>query len=444
MYEKICRIREKYRCPLIAARDGTAAFAKGESDLRIVRKSILEDPLMDRVFEMAHETVAGGLNAGDGYGEVWIRDFNTFITVAMDVMPDGKVRECLDTFFRFQGEDGNIVDGYIPVEKADLDNPDGYAYRLSGTAPQFAAHKNTVETDQETSLIQAVFQYVEKSGNRGYLETVVDGKTVLERLEMALEFLYTHRYSREYGLIYGATTADWGDVQPEHAWGVAIDENTHFAIDIYDNAMLAIALDNLAEMAPDPSVRVRWNEAREKIVSNARKYLWDEKNRKFIPHIYLDGSPFPEDFDENKIYYHGGTAVAALAGMLTEDEIAHANDRMLENMRKAHAQTIGLTMYPTYPAGYFKSPGMYPYGYQNGGDWTWFGARMIWALAENGYIKEAYEELKPMLARVIENNGFNEWYTPAGEPMGSGTFRGEAGVLVTAIDMLRDWAEDKR
>jgi hypothetical protein len=26
--------------------------------------------------------------------------------------------------------------------------------------------------------------------------------------------------------------------------------------------------------------------------------------------------------------------------------------------------------------------------------------------------------------------------------MGSGTFRGEAGVLYTAIQMLRDWAEN--
>ena len=267
-----------------------------QSDLRIVRKSILEDPLMDRVFEMAHETVAGGLNAGDGYGEVWIRDFNTFITVAMDVMPDGKVRECLDTFFRFQGEDGNIVDGYIPVEKADLDNPDGYAYRLSGTAPQFAAHKNTVETDQETSLIQAVFQYVEKSGNRGYLETVVDGKTVLERLEMALEFLYTHRYSREYGLIYGATTADWGDVQPEHPWGVALDENSHLCIDIYDQAMFLIAIGNYTELLQDETEKNFWNTEQEEIRSAVRKWLWDEEKCKKMGMMF--------DVLEKDVAYH--------------------------------------------------------------------------------------------------------------------------------------------
>lgn len=414
--------------------------ASAATDLRNTRKAILEDNEMKTVREMAYRTVSSGLNAGDGYGEVWIRDFNTFITTAMDVMPDEMIQECLNTFFHFQGEDGNIVDGYLPISKADLNNPDGYKYRLSETAPQYAAHKNTVETDHETSLIQAVFQYVKKSGNTDYLKHVVNGRSVADRLEMALDFLLEKKMDSRYGLITGATTADWGDVQPEHAWGVEIDENTHYAIDIYDNAMLVLALEDYTGMISDPAKKEKWSEVKESIAGNVRKHLWDGKNRKFIPHIYLNGSPFPEGFDENMIYYHGGTAVAALAGLLSREEVGEANSRMLENVRKAGAQTIGLTMYPTYPAGYFKGVGMYPYGYQNGGDWTWFGARMIWALIENGYIEEAYNELRPMITRVIRNNGFNEWYTQSGEPKGSGTFRGEAGVLVTAIDMLMEWA----
>lgn len=63
-------------------------------------------------------------------------------------------------------------------------------------------------------------------------------------------------------------------------------------------------------------------------------------------------------------------------------------------------------------------------------------------MIENGFIKEAYEELRPMLQRVVKNKGFNEWYTQSGEPKGSGTFRGEAGVLVKAIELLREWAEN--
>lgn len=77
----------------------TSMYAYSEDELRIVQKNILEDPLMEEVDLMAHKTVSTGLNAGDGYGEVWIRDFNTFIQVAMDVMPDKDVQECLNTFF---------------------------------------------------------------------------------------------------------------------------------------------------------------------------------------------------------------------------------------------------------------------------------------------------------------------------------------------------------
>ena len=101
-----------------------------------------------------------------------------------------------------------------------------------------------METDHETSLIQAVYQYIRKSGNTDYLKSVVAGKTVEERMEWALRYLMGHKYNQEYGLITGATTADWGDVQPEHIWGVEIDENTHYTIDIYDNAMLVLAIDN--------------------------------------------------------------------------------------------------------------------------------------------------------------------------------------------------------
>ena len=190
-----------------------------EDPLKIVQKSILEDPLMEQVSRIAHHTVSTGLNAGDGYGEVWIRDFNTFIQVAMDVMPDQQVQECLNTFFHFQGEGGDIVDGYMDIRKANLNDPEGYRYRLSETCPQYAAHKNTVETDHETSLVQAVYQYVKKSQSTAYLQTVINGKTVEQRMDEALQYLMNEKFNKQYGLTTEATTADWGDVQSEHPWG---------------------------------------------------------------------------------------------------------------------------------------------------------------------------------------------------------------------------------
>ena len=400
------------------------------------KAKIENNSLMPKVDSMAKAVVATGFSAGSGYGEVWIRDYNTFIELSMDVLDDELIRRNLDVFFAFQEESGEVMDGFIDIKKADL----SYNYRFSKNAPEYAAHKNTVETDQESSLVQAVYKYVTKSGNKSYLQNELFGLKVIDRLEAAMNFLLNEKMAKEYGLITGATTADWGDVQPEHFWGVAIDENTHYTIDIYDNAMFVIALNNLIELCDNADKKAHWTKVRDELKQNVKKHLWDAENQKFIPHIYLNGSPFPASFDESNIFYHGGTGVAVMAGLLNNDEIVNSNNKMLENMRKAHAQSIGLTLYPTYPHGYFKNTMMYPYGYQNGGDWTWFGARMIMGLIENGFIAEAYDELQPMLARVVENNGFYEWYTPAGEPMGSGTYRGEAGVLYKCNQMLREWA----
>ncbi|SFU38499.1 alpha-1,2-mannosidase, putative [Porphyromonadaceae bacterium KHP3R9] len=398
---------------------------------------ILQDTLMMEVEKMALAVVQGGFNAGDGYGEVWIRDYNTFIELAMEVMPDREIQENLLTFFHFQGETGDIVDGFIPVEKAAT----GYNYRYSHSEPRYAAHKNTVETDQESSLIQAVWRYISKSGNREFLNREIEGKTVLERMEMALHFLLNERYDQQYGLLWGATTADWGDVQPEHPWGVELDENSHLCIDIYDNAFFIIAINCYLDLQDNHQKQAFWREVRDQFSERVRNYLWDEEREKFIPHLYLNGSPFPETFNEEEIYYHGGTAMAIEAGLLTREEVEVSNKAMMRNVDESGAPSIGLTLYPTYPEGFFQNKGMYPYGYQNGGDWTWFGGRMIRQLIRYGFVEEAYEEIQPMLERVVRNNGFYEWYALDGTPSGSGSFRGEAGVLFKAIEDFRSWAE---
>ncbi len=387
------------------------------------------------VKEKALEVVKTGFNAGDGYGEVWIRDYNTFIELSALVYDSEVLIENLLVFFRMQGDDGNIIDGFIPADKAGA----GYDYIYSELEPRYAGHKNTVETDQESSLVQAVYKYVKTMGDDAILREKVGDKTVAERLDWSMDFLMNHRYNEAYGLLWGATTADWGDVQPEHEWGVYFTDDSHYAIDIYDNAMFLIALQNLMELLPD--LKDKWQPVHSRIFDNCRKHLWDNANQKFIPHIYLDGSPFPDDFNENEIYYHGGTAVAIEAGLLSKEEIKTSLDKMLANVEASGAGSIGLTMYPPYPEGFFKNKGMYPYGYQNGGDWTWFGGRMIQQLIIYGFLEEAYEHLQPMVKRVNDNDGFFEWYTVNNEPKGSGTFRGSAGVLWSAIQLLEERAK---
>ena len=389
--------------------------------------------------EKALEVMKTGFNAGGHYTEVWIRDFNTFVDISSNVFEAAVLKDNLLVFFKLQGDDGNIIDGFSPIDK---NRESRYKFTYSDLEPRFAGHKNTVETDQETSLVQAVYKYVKATGDKTILNEMIGDKSVADRLEWAMEFLMNHRFDEKHGLIWGATTADWGDVQPEHEWGVFLTDDTHYPLDIYDNAMFLIALDNLMELIP--GTKEKWQPIRNQTAKNTRKYLWDEKNQKFIPNVYLDGSPFPDEFNENEIFNHGGTAVAIEANLLSKEEIKISLDKMIANVKASGAGSIGLTIYPTYPEGSFKNKSMSVYGYQNGGDWTWFGARMIQQLIKNGFVEEAYEQMQPMVKRVKDNNGFYEWYTVDNKPEGSGTFRGSAGVLYKSIIMLDEWASHKK
>ena len=403
-------------------------------------ETILNDTTLHQVDSMARSIISQGFNAGSGYSQIWARDMNTFIEVACEETNQTDIRNAILLFFALQQPNDEMIDGY--VLKPDFTWYDNHPY-YADAAPDHVGFKNTVETDQESSLIQIVGKYIRKTGDTSILREDVAGRTVLERMDDMVDYLMRERYSEQYGLLFGAMTADWGDVQPNDDFGCDMNELSSRAIDVYDNAMFLIALDYLQEMTDDASLLKKWKGIREQIAQNVRKYLWDAERKKFIPHLYIDPSPIPAGFDENQIHYHGGTAVAIEAGLLSKEEIAVVNAQMLENVRLSGMPSIGLTLYPTYPEGFFRGGMAKPYVYQNGGDWTWFGGRMIQQLVANGFVEEAYDEIRPMIDRVIKNQGFFEWYGMGGVPSGSGHFKGSSGVLAKAIEMMNDWAEEK-
>ena len=405
---------------------------------RVLAQQILSDTSLSKVDVMGRELFKKGFNAGGGYSQVWIRDLNTFIDIAMEVRDTKDIRGALLVFFAMQQSNDEMIDGY--VMKKDFTWGDNHPYY----SPYDSAHvgfKNTVETDQETSLIQAVSKYIGKTKDLSLLSEVIAGKTVLQRMYLMIDYLMKERFGKKYGLLWGAMTADWGDVQPNTDNVVDIDSTTTPAIDIYDNAMMIIALNGLAAMTPGKEQAAKCLHLGRQFYNNARKYLWDTQKQKFIPHIYLDKSPIPAGFDESRIYYHGGTAVAMEAGLLDKNEIAASNRQMLENVSLSGAPTIGLTIYPVYPLHFFHGGMSNPYTYQNGGDWPWFGGRMIQQLVLHGFAKEAYAELKPIIDIITRYNDFYEWYTVDGKPKGSGRFKGSAGAVCKAIEVLKTWAK---
>ena len=404
-------------------------------------KQILADQEMAKVDQMARKLMKKGFYAGSGYQMVWARDLNTFIELSCEEYDVNIIRENLLMFFHFQQENGELLDGYVPREAFTWGDPNTYE---SATAPGHIGFKNTVETDQETSLIQSISKYISKTNDRSILTEMVAGMSVYHRLTLSIDYLLTERYSKKYGLITGATTFDWGDIQVEGGAVVDVDELTHWSVDVYDNAMFVIALKNMQSMTDDLADKTRWKKLQNQIETNIRTYLWDKERTKFIPHLYVDDSPFSANFDENAIHYHGGTAVAIEAGILNKKEIAAVMNQMKKNVELAGAQSIGVTIYPPYPKEELGENVTSPFDYQNGGDWTWFGGRMIQQLIANGFVDEAYELARPMFKRVVQNDGFYEWYKMDGSPEGSGDFKGSAGVLAKSIELFNEWANENK
>uniref|UniRef100_A0A0G4FK48 Alpha,alpha-trehalase n=1 Tax=Chromera velia CCMP2878 TaxID=1169474 RepID=A0A0G4FK48_9ALVE len=411
-----------------------------------------------KVREMAKDLLVGSFAAGSSYAEIWIRDSATFIDVALEVNDPSYIRRALLPFFSVQAENGAMPDAYVN-DTAALEE---YPVHAKGDWPICDGHsvvcKNSVETDQETSLILAVHSYVRGTNETAFLSETVKGQTVLDRLELSVRYLLSEmRDVNGTGLLFGATTIDWGDIQPEESPGAKISSLSHRAVDVYDNSMFILALDALADLcaavpaADSESEKSRgsesdraskWRAMAVRWRSLTREHLWDSSGSRFIPHLYLsEGSPFPDSFDESRIYFHGGTAVAALAGVLSSEEVLKSYEQMSRNVEAVRAAggavAIGMTVYPPYPAGLFVNPSVaVEFSYQNAGDWDWFGGRMVQALVVHKHCKEALEALQMMCDRVVKFDGFFEWFDFDGKPSGSAKFKGSAGALGKAVEMM--------
>ena len=160
-------------------------------------KTILEDKSLNTVDSMAREVIKSGFNAGSGYSQIWARDMNTFIETACEENNPNDLRQAILLFFALQQPNNEMIDGY--VLKEDFTWHDDTPY-YSDAAPLHVAFKNTVETDQETSLIQIVGKYIQKTGDRAILTEIVAGKTVLQRMELMVDYLMKERYNEKYGL----------------------------------------------------------------------------------------------------------------------------------------------------------------------------------------------------------------------------------------------------
>lgn len=352
-----------------------------------------------------------GFFAGSGYPQIWVRDSATIIPTARFFYGDSQIKTWIEEFLFYQAENGSVYDFVSPTVR----------------------DKNTVETDQETSLVHSAYQYYRISGGEDWLNRDVNGKTVISRLDMSLRYLLDYKYNSTYGLIEGAYTADWGDVQFEYLPGTDISNESHMNCDIYDNSMFYKACKELSTMylaSDDEENAAFWSETAESIRDNSNRHLWDEERGYYRVRVPM----LSFDFEEEDIFPMGGNAVAIQSRLANETQAAKIFKNAVERKEVTNSTTIGCVLYPPYPEGFFANPIMdEEYEYQNGGQWDWFSGRLILAEFENGFSEDAILHLEEVAAQNLRSGGLFEWYTLEGEGRGSGDYAGSAGVLGQAI-----------
>ncbi len=355
-----------------------------------------------------------GFFAGAGYPQIWVRDASTIIPASRYFYPASYLRSWLDELLFFQGPDGSLPDWFDSRGVTD---------------------KNTVETDQEASAVQAGRQ-VHDLLRSSWSDRDIRGVRTRERMERALEFVWEDRLDVERGLLQGAHTADWGDVEMEDADQSAIyaGETTRWTTDIYDQSAFYEAAYDLAREFEESGAREKarlWRERAGSVRRNADKWLWQEDNGYYRVHSHT--GPWRHDLDEDALFAMGGNAqamISGLAGGPADDKRRRIIEQALARQEKFGVSTISGTLLPPYPAGFFKHPALdEPYEYQNGGQWDWFGGKLVLAMFESGFAREAREKLLENVA----NAGLYEWDTKDGRGRGSDFYSGSAGSLARAL-----------
>jgi len=356
-----------------------------------------------------------GFAAGKDYPQIWLRDANTIIPASRYFYGQPYLCSWIEEHLAFQEENGSLEDWIDSRGTSD---------------------KNTVETDQEASAVQAAFQVYELVGPQ-WLEKEIRGEKIISRLERALQFVLHSRLNEKYRLLTGAHTADWGDVDmvDEDQKVIYVDERTHWNVDIYDQSMFYLACKNLAEMFEALGQREKsasWLGQAESIKRNTNQWLWQKDKGFYRVHIHLDS--LHHDFDEGNIFAMGGNAMAIISGIADGEKSKQIIEQAVERQKSLGVSTISGTLLPPYPKNFFRHPLVDdPFEYQNGGQWDWFGGRLISAMFEQGFSSLAKEKLIEILHKNLANRGFFEWDNKEGIGLGSDYFGGSAGSLGEAV-----------
>jgi len=352
---------------------------------------------------------------GLDYPQVWLRDANTILPLILYFYEPSHLASWLEEHLSFQKEDGSLEDWI------DSSGESG---------------KNTTETDQETSAVQSAHRIFTLLGP-AWLKKKIEEQEIINRLDRALLSILDNRFDLKFGLVTGAHTADWGDVDiiDSDERAVDVDDRTRWTVDIYDQSMFYLASLQLADMFAAVGQKQKasfWRTQAETIRSNTDKWLWNEEKGFYRIHLHLED--WEHDFDEENILAMGGNCMAVLSGISGGEKAAAIIERVLERQKTSQVSTISGTLLPPYPENVFRHPMLdSPFEYQNGGQWDWFGGRFVQAMFREGFSVQAREKLLEIASKNMTNRCLFEWDDRLGTGRGSEDYSGSAGSLGQAL-----------
>ncbi len=341
---------------------------------------------------------------------IYGRDTATIVPMARYYVPAVALRSVVEEFARLQYTDATVsADG-------DLNQPVGAGALSATISPDFRVNKATITSDEEPSVILTAAHYYRTSGDVAWLETELDGQTLIDRLNEAMEWLIRHRWEEGVDLIKRGHTTDWGDVKMEDA-PQPTDISVHhvWTYSIYDQALTFAALRGLAEMnlaLGRSDLSQRYLRLADTLRESTDARLWMPERVYYRIHLHATYTSAPHEFDEDAIISIGNAA-AVYYGLATGARVGSIVERLEAARVVAGAPKAGLTLFPAYPNGEFIQINMSERRYQNGALWDWWAGRQITAEYESGFSRFGDAHLMQLALDWSRHPGeVFEWESP--------------------------------
>ena len=373
-----------------------------------------------RTFALNGRMVSGN-SAGSLYRPIFVRDLATVQEALAFFLPPAFMR--------------TPVEALLATQAHFAQDPATLGAVSAVIDPSGRIDKATVVSDEETSAVQAAFAYYQAYGGTAWIESELDGRSIVDRLGDALDYLRGARRWGDGELIFRGHTTDWGDVKrepgPEPTDLLPGDDLT---LSPFDQAWYYRALSDLATMLEalgrDEDAAGR-RELAARVRSEALAELWQPDRGHFLVHKHV--TDWVDPFDERSTVAVGN-ALAIHAGLALPTHVEPIFEALDRAAAAATTERAGLSLHPAYPSDFFQSRRLMAGEYQNGAVWDWWGGLQIVSEFEHGRSEAGLAHLRAIAREWAKADGVYEWFhIPSGTSQGSPEFTGAAGTVAQAV-----------